>query len=228
MKKERIEKAVEVINYAIQNQISVKEASKKCGFSDTYVKNIKALIYELHEIGEIEKDLYSLFDTAYTQYVYYRGFGLKADEEPTKPADILPPSSSNEKTEFSVNGNEATIEWKSGSNYPADHIKTLPELLKVCEVDQTLWDVAQYWVNKWDVTAVIDKLPRTFQNFQVKARLEKKLTVAKERAIGELFLDMVKNYAPPVLSIMPKTRGQNDENNLFEVTLFDLHMGKLA
>ena len=148
--------------------------------------------------------------------------------EEKKPNDI-PSSTSDEKTEFSENGNVATIEWKSGSNYPADHIKTLPELLKTCEVDQSLWDVAQYWVNKWDVTAVIDKTPRTFQNFQVKARLEKKLTVVRERALGELFAEMTKNYKAPLLAIYPKENSVTDtENNLFEVTIFDLHLGKLA
>jgi len=233
MKKERIEKAVEVINYAIANHISVKEASKQCGFSDTYVKNIKALVHELYEEGELDKDLFQLFDEAYKEYAYYRGFGIKEDEIITekKPID-LPPSTSNEKTEFSVSGNVATIEWKSGSNYPANHIKTLPELLKVCEVDQSLWDVAQYWVNKWDVTAVIDKMPRTFQNFQVKARLEKKLLVAKERALSELFIEMIKDYKPPVLNIPKFTTAKKTpstlENNLLEISLFDLHFGKLC
>ena len=41
MKRQRIEQAVEVIKYAIEEGISVKEASIKCGYSDTYVKNVK-------------------------------------------------------------------------------------------------------------------------------------------------------------------------------------------
>jgi len=32
---ERIERAVEIIEYAIKNQVSVKEASVRCGFSNT-------------------------------------------------------------------------------------------------------------------------------------------------------------------------------------------------
>jgi len=230
MKKERIEKAVEIIDYAIKNQISVKEASVKCGMSDTYVKNVKALVHELYEEGELENELFQLFDNAYKKYTEEKGFGIKSEEpvsEVNKPKDI-PAETSNEKIEFSEKGNEATIEWKSGSNYPPDHIKTLSELLKICEVDQSLWDVTQNWVNKWDVTAVIEGIPRTFQNFQVKARLEKKLTVVRERAIGELFLDMCKNYEPPVLKVLPNVITHDNENNLFEVTIFDLHLGKLA
>jgi len=232
MKKERIEKAVEIINYAIQNQISVKEASKKCGFSDTYVKNIKALVYELYEVGELEKDLYQLFDEKYKEYAYYRGFGIKEDEavftESEKPKDTLPIVTP--ETKYNEKGNEATIEWKGGMNYPSDHIKTLPELLKICQVDTNLWDVSQQWINKWDVTAVIDKMPRTFQNFQVKARLEKKIAVARERAIGQWFIELTKGYKAPVLACPSKTTltGAINENNLFEVTIFDLHLGKLA
>ena len=230
MRKERIEKAVEIINYAILNEISVKEASVVCGYSDTYVKNTKALVYELYDNNQLTDECFDLFNEAYKRYTESRNFGVKEEEiitESKKPDDI-PASTGGEDLKYTEKGNEATIEWKSGSNYPADHIKTLPELLKITEVDQSLWDVAQYWVNKWDVTAVIDKMPRTFQNFQVKARLEKKLTVARERAIGELFKEMIKDYKPPVLKVIPNVRTHGKENNLFEVTIFDLHLGKLA
>ena len=230
MRKERIEKAVEIINYAILNEISVKEASVVCGYSDTYVKNTKALVYELYDNNQLTDECFDLFNEAYKRYTESRNFGVKEDETLTasKKPDDIPASTGGEDLKYNEKGNEATIEWKSGSNYPADHIKTLPELLKITEVDQSLWDVAQYWVNKWDVTAVIDKMPRTFQNFQVKARLEKKLTVARERAIGELFKEMIKDYKPPVLKVIPNVRTHGKENNLFEVTIFDLHLGKLA
>src|ERR1035437_8215149 len=174
-------------------QISVKEASVTCGYSDTYVKNTKALIYELYDSNQLGDELFDLFDEAYKRYSEDRNFSTKEEEyvvESKKPDDI-PPSTSGEDLKYRKKGNEATIEWKSGSNYPVDHIKTLEELLKATNVDTDIWNVAQYWENKWDVTAVIKDIPRTFQNFQVKARLEKKLTVARERAIGELFKEMI-------------------------------------
>ena len=61
MTEKRIKKAVEIINYAIQNNISVKEASRKTGFAGTYVKNIKAVLLEKYENGTIEDELFSLF-----------------------------------------------------------------------------------------------------------------------------------------------------------------------
>jgi len=230
MRKERIEKAVEIINYAILNQISVKEASVTCGYSDTYVKNTKALVYELYDSNQLEDALFDLFNEAYKRYVENKEFGTIERENvfESKKPDGIPASTSGEDLKYSEKGNEATIEWKSGSNYPADHIKTLEELLKATKVDTDLWDVAQYWENKWDVTAVIKDIPRTFQNFQVKARLEKKLIIARERAIGELFKEMIKNYKAPVLKVIPNVITHSKENNLFEVTIFDLHLGKLA
>jgi len=72
MRKERIERAVEIIEYAIKNGISVKEASVKCGFSDTYVKNIKALVYENYDNGTLDDEMFSLFDTSYKKYINQR------------------------------------------------------------------------------------------------------------------------------------------------------------
>jgi hypothetical protein len=231
MERKRIEKAVDVINYAIKNHISVKEASKQCGFSDTYVKNIKALVYELYEEGELEKDLFQLFDEAYKEYAYYRGFGTKEDEitiEETKPNDIPPAVNGKDQIIFDQKGTQASIIWNGDESYPKNHIKTLEELLAACKVDMDTWKVAQYRVNKWDVTGWADGYARTVQNFQVKATLNRKNEAIREKIIGEIFQEMTKNYKAPLLAIYPKESSVDNENNLFEVTIFDLHLGKLA
>lgn len=229
MNRERIEKAVEIINYAKKNQISVREASLKHGFADTYVKNVKAIVNEKYENGLLEDELFALFNDAYTDYAYYRGFGVIQDEKITeskKPE--LPVTPKGENTKYTENGNEATIEWKSGSNYSKNHIKTLKDLLKATDVDQKVWNVKDYTVNKWDVTAIIDNQARTFENFQVKARLEKNIETVQERIIGEVFKEMIKNYRAPMFTTSPKISSRSYENNLFELTMFDLHLGKLA
>ena len=56
---DRIENAVEIIEFAVKNQVSVKEASVKCGFSDTYVKNIKAMVSQKFREGELGIALYN-------------------------------------------------------------------------------------------------------------------------------------------------------------------------
>jgi hypothetical protein len=83
-------------------------------------------------------------------------------------------------------------------------------------------------VNKWDTTFKVNDLPYTIQNYQVKARLERNRADIREREIGKLFQEMTQNYMPPILKVYPKTLGVDDENNLFELTIFDLHLGKLA
>jgi hypothetical protein len=230
MTKERIEKAIEIINYAIKNKISVKEASVKCGFADTYVKNIKALVYEKYENGTLDDEYFTLFNDAYKQYAYYKGFGLKTEDNVTieseKPSDI--PLTKNQQTDFKVNGNEAVIEWIGGANYPNDHIKTLEELLTICKVDTDIWKVVDYCVNKWDVTSWKDGYARTVQNFQVKARLLRRLEVVRDKLAGEVFLQMIKDYSAPLIDWGLVKQDPNDENNLLEVALFDLHLGKLA
>ena len=221
MTKERIEQAVKVIRYAIENNTSLWDASVKCGYAASYVKNTKALVYDCYENNTIEDELFTLFDTAYQEY---RGKGNKTDEP-----ILQQKSNSGEQLIFTQDGNKANVEWKSGSNYPADHIKTLEQLLAATQVDETIWKVKDYTVNKWDVMAVIDKLPQTFQNYQIKARLERDIEATHERMIGDIFKEMTKNYVPkvfaPKISYLPV---KNGENNLLEVTLFDLHIGKLA
>ena len=231
MNKERIEKAVEVINYAIKNQITVKEASVKCGYSDTYVKNIRAVVSEKYENGVLDDELFDLFNTAYSAYLHGGSAGwtklFNTEVVVPNPSSRSVTPTTEEKLSYSENGNEATMEWKTGSNYPADHIKTLDELLKATKVDTSIWKVKDFTVNKWDVTAMVDKLPKTIQNFQVKARLEKDVQASKERMAGELFREMTGNYKAPVLTVLPNLL-HSKENNLLEITLFDLHLGKLA
>jgi len=233
MNRERIQKAVDVINYAINNQISVKEASVKCGYYDTYVKNIKAIVYENYVEGTINYELFELFDDAYQKYILNRKpekLILTSVEYGVTPnSNVTSVTTSKEKISYTEKDDEATIEWKSGSNYPVDHVKTLDDLLDATHVDKSLWKVKDFTVNKWDVTAMVNKFPETIQNFQVKARLEKDLQVSDERAMGELFIDMIKNYKAPILDtkpILPSIKPK--ENNLLEITLFDLHLGKLA
>ncbi len=229
MKKERIEKAIEVINYAIRNQISVKEASVKCGYSDTYVKNVKALVYEAYDNGNLDDELFALFDDAYSKYKSKDGLFSDDIIKGNNSSTSISSTTNGENLKYLEDCNNATIEWKSGSNYPADHVKTLDELLKITKVDLNIWKVKDYTVNKWDVTAIIDKVAKTFQNFQVKARLEKDVQSFREKQIGELFIDMTKKYEPPVYDWQPETpKKHQKENNLLEISIFDLHIGKLA
>ncbi len=250
MTEERIKKAIEIINYAIQNQISVKEASVKCGYADTYVKNIKALVYQKYEEDTLEDELFNQFDTAYKEYVNFktnRELPFNSNiSEPDKPSDLPPSINGKEQITFDQKGNEATLDYRTkdkslpanmdtmrnlmegDESYPKNHITTLDGLLEYCKVDTNIWQVAEHRVNKWDVTGWGDGYARTIQNFQVKARLIRNLKAVKEKLAGEVFLEMIKGYEAPILDWDLRKPDPNEENNLFEICIFDLHMGKLA
>ena len=225
MTRERIEKAIDVINYAIDNKLSVYEASVRCGYANTYVKNVKAIIYDKYENDTIDDDLFTLFDNAYKNYVNQTNGSIQTNTKNIENEQL----STNEQTKFNVSGKEGEIEWKSGSNYPVGHIKTLDQLLESCNVDLNIWKVKDYTVNKWDVTSWKKENPQTIQNFQVKARLEKLVELNNVKDVADIFIDMVNNYTPPVFHTNNiRQYPLNDENNLFELSIFDLHFGKLA
>jgi len=245
MDSKRIEKAVEVINFAIKNQLSVKAASVACGFSDTYVKNVKAVVIDLFANDALSEEDYNKFMNAYKKYK--QGEMWNFDTSYSKPDDI-PSTKKGEQIIFDQKGDEANLTITTDDNtflgeeaieilentcegdesYPKNHITTLDQLLEYCDVDTDEWKVAEYRVNKWDTTSWSDGFARTIQNFQVKARLIRNVTVAKEKTVGEIFRDMVRTYKAPILNSQPLLPGLNKENNLFEVSIFDLHIGKLA
>jgi len=234
----RIENAVEIIQYAIKHQVSVKEASVGCGYSDTYVKNIKAMVYQKFDEGELDINLYNKFNKPFMEYVKMRKSGTKkivynvseTISEPNKPKNL--PKAGNRES-FRQKGNEAEYEWVGGDNYPSDHVRTLDQLLAATQVDRDEWNVKDFLINKWDVTMKVKELgelvPKTIQNWQVKARLERDNSFIKERIVGELFQEMCQNYIPPILKMDSWRKVENnDERNLLEISVFDLHIGKLA
>jgi len=239
MQKERIESAVEVIDFAINNNVSVKQASVKCGFADTYIKNIKGAILALYDNNQIDDELFSMFFDKYNQYLA-KGNGFINNDAFTTQAHEMKKDFQKLKDNISTNskisqaGNKAEFEWKGGSNYPVDHIKTVEELLIAAKVDTTVWKVKDFVVNKWDVTSTRNGEAKTYQNFQVKARLERIEELFRLQQAVEVFKELVVTYIPPVLKttseFSPKEENVNimRENNLLEISIFDLHMGKLA
>ena len=222
----RLSKAIEIINFAAANNISINSASVKFGYSRTYVKNVKADTIEKFENGKLDEKELDEFKKAYDNYLNSRSIrSVSANDVDEKEDEIF--NQYDEKTTLNSNNEVMNIEWKAGNNYPADHIKTLDELLVACEVDTDIWAVKDYVVNKWDVTSWKNNLPETIQNFQVKARLEKNHEFVRMKSAFEVFEDMCRSYSPPTTAFSQATLIAR-ENNLLEISIFDLHLGKLA
>lgn len=250
MTKERILNAIEVIEYAIKHGVSVKEASVKCGYASTYVKNVKRSVNQSYDAGTIEDDDYNLFMSAYENYT-----NAQTLDKETTITNMDEPITE-EKIEFNEMGDTATVSWTNGApqevklwdgegemgegeeslnhyGYPPNHIKTLNDLLDRANVDLGEWNVERHIINKWDVTAFKAGYPTTWENFQVKATLARRKEVVAARNFADIFKELAENYAPPVIDrdILGKRVfdvTDNVENNLLEVSLFDLHIGKLG
>jgi hypothetical protein len=257
MQKKRIEKAIDVINYAIKNGISVKAASLMNGFSDTYIKNTKSCIIEEYSNNTMGDEEYDQFMSKYNEYlekkfakvelfdvgtsnpeeikgltsIYKKSdnYHLEKLKKALSESNLMTDFASN--TKFTQSDKTGELEWIGKSNYPVDHIKTLDELLIATKVDTDVWKVKDFTVNKWDVTSTRNGSPQTIQNFQVKARLEKIIEILRFKQAAEIFKEMVRNYKPPVISEYTRENivgDINEETNLLEISIFDLHMGKLA
>ena len=266
MKRQRIEQAVEVIKYAIEEGISVKEASIKCGYSDTYVKNVKRELIDKYDNGIVTKEDYDFFMSTFRIYE-----GSKGTPKNTTETNEAPPTVSTgkrvigENVKQAVDGDDMTVTWtgdrekfygqeNSGvadipydssdfvdeeedshyghQGYPDGHIKTLDQLLDKTGVDLSQWAVARYIVNKWDVTSWKQGFPQTWENFQVKATLERIKEAKDAKTFEEIFNQMIEDYEPPVFpsNALPVTNDNDKivENNMLEISLFDLHIGKLG
>lgn len=243
---ETLSKAIEVIEYAIKHGITVKEASVKCGFSDTYVKNVKARVIKSFNDGDIDPDEYTKFMDLYNTYS-----GKPSDEVAEEELEKLVDKTTEltgEQIKKEEKETEMILEYRGNDDYEEEdcetaeeayeryqkeepHVKTLKGLLEACEVDTNLWQVKHHIVNKWDVTSWKNGFAERRQNWQVKAFLEKKLNEFDGRSAAEIFGELVKEYKPPVFPAPAPNfdmLADVDENNLLEICIFDLHLGKLA
>ena len=223
MSSERIENGIEIIKHATKHGISVSEASRIFGYADTYVKNVKSFVFRKFEDDELDDETFERFTKEYDLYE-------KSRSQNNDNIDVTRSNQSvttNNQIKFEVEGGTGVAEWRT-SSYEKDHIKTLDQLLDKCKVDKKTWNVRSYVVNKWDTTMRFGDVPRTIENYQVKANLEKNYTNIRNEITSEVFQKMISEYKPPKFEYTLKEFKQDEENNLLEISIFDLHLGKLA
>jgi predicted phosphodiesterase len=104
----------------------------------------------------------------------------------------------------------------------SDNVRTLDELLRVCEVDANIWEVERHIVNKWEVAAK-DKSGQLRHSplYQVKAWLKRKLTNENEEVIKYIKEEMGQFPSP----VRPCKKGGK---YLYEISAPDLHLAKMA
>jgi len=123
-------------------------------------------------------------------------------------------------------------------------IKTLEDLLEVCEVDGKEWEVISWECNKWEVGRKDKSVEWHIKNgqtkrgdvsdsgkifveplFQVKAKLARRKVSTDLRKQKEVILKEIQAYSP---SITPLPKEYSTTDNLLEICIPDPHFGKLA
>jgi hypothetical protein len=103
-------------------------------------------------------------------------------------------------------------------------IRTLEDLLAFAKVDQDVWEVQRYVVNKWDMGYKdTDGEAQAKPLYQIKAWLQRRRIIERTKEIVNKLLEEFRKQAPTHTGKPVKRKGC-----LLELSIFDLHLGKLC
>jgi hypothetical protein len=117
-----------------------------------------------------------------------------------------------------VSGNSAILTKRQDPNEPPIKIKTLEQLMAVCEVDRNVWTVDKYIVNTWGNEG----------HFQVKAWLERKVKMIAAREEVEALIAEAKSRLPKRDTLIRNAKHIPSTGYMLELCIPDLHVGKMA
>lgn len=109
-----------------------------------------------------------------------------------------------------------------------ENVRTLEDLVRVCEIDLTIWDIERWVANKWEMGFKIEDGTNAQPLFQIKVWLRRKSThILTMQKLQQQLVDDIRAEVQGAPSIyLP--REYKDGDWLFEFSPFDLHMGKYA
>lgn len=102
-------------------------------------------------------------------------------------------------------------------------ICTLDQLIEHCKIDLSVWEVARFECNKWEVGTKVDDEIAVAPLYQVKASFKKK-TTSRFDALKDIITTLSKTTFPIPEFKKPVILS----NRMIEIPLVDLHVGKLA
>ena len=94
-------------------------------------------------------------------------------------------------------------------------------MIKLFDVDLDVWEVEKMTVNSWDVTTGEGEF---YTNYQIKIIFKKKKNAENIKILFDKFVKECNKKSP----VFKDIKYNKSENNLFEIDIFDLHLGKLA
>lgn len=111
---------------------------------------------------------------------------------------------------------------------PKTGIHTLEELLAYAEVDLSEWVVERFIANKYEMASAKDGSVQVTPLFQVKAWLKRRLNMVDIKAEIAALKDEAKKDSKPFPPIKYSKSSSSSSGLMLEVSLPDLHLGKLA
>lgn len=204
---ERLERACNILRWASENESGITKACSHFKVNRRYISNTKKDC--VNHIG------YNHFLNLFNKHV-----GIKATHQSVSD-DLLSNS-------ISINKNQTTFSEEEGNKGILDargnaHVSSLSTLIEQAKIDLSEWTIDRHVVNKWDVTNAEGK---TYQNWQIKAWLSK-IKTDEEKKQWEFFLKTISDKAPRAI-VNKHIKTKNTKKYLFELSLPDLHIGKLA
>jgi len=128
----------------------------------------------------------------------------------TKPKDKVNYAQKGDNVELESNG----------------RIFTLEQLLEKSKVDTKIWEVERHVINKWEVgSKTPDGKIITEELYQIKAWLKKNKVAFDYEELKKQLIEDSKNYAP---KYEPIKYSKSKDSYLLEVSIPDIHIGKLA
>jgi hypothetical protein len=220
--------ALEVLNYADQNKVTIAKASQALNVSEKTARYVRSTYDNKNDPAYqefirlynkvLENQTKSVSETLKQQIDT-----ITQEFEPTD--SLLDKDDVIEKEQLTIesDGRTKTLDYRGNLQ-----ITTLEDLIKETKIDLELWNIDRHIVNKWDTTFV-DKATgqaEISQNFQVKAFMSIKQNAIETFNANEVFKQLLAEYKPiPYKKIKYETPR---ENNLLEINIFDLHLGKLC
>jgi hypothetical protein len=109
-------------------------------------------------------------------------------------------------------------------------VKTLADLIRVCDIDTQEWTVDRYVCNKWEMGSTdLDGNPQTTELYQVKAWLKRRVQAIAVRAeIADLLALAKVQVGTARPAAVKRIKPAKASPYMLELSIPDLHVGKLA
>lgn len=211
------QKAVEILKHCIANKVSCRKASVDFGQNDGYVSDVKRRLSAKYDQGLVSAEEYDFFMDLYEEY--------EESQKITSSPATSPQTTPTNSLQVSEDDSTLVLDYKNNKQ-----IKGLDELLRVANVDLNLWRVDSHVINKWDTHAKDENGEfKLAQNFQVKAILKKREDYFNIKSIKDELKKELIEFSPKYSGEFSPTKYPfEDSKNLLEISIFDLHLGKLA